>query len=80
MKVAIPKFYISDVIDKEILDKFNEILNILTSKGVKIDKIDMPYIEHAVPLYQIIALGEASSNLARYDGINMDIVPAKLKT
>lgn len=79
MKVAIPKFYISDVIDKEILDKFNEILNILTSKGVKIDKIDMPYIEHAVPLYQIIALGEASSNLARYDGIKYGYSTSKAK-
>lgn len=79
MKVAIPNFYISDVIDKEILDRFNEILNILTSKGVKIDKIDMPYIEHAVPLYQIIALGEASSNLARYDGIKYGYSTSKAK-
>ena len=69
MKVAIPKFYIGDAIDKQVLNKFNEIKNMLEKNGVKVDVIDVPFLEYAVPLYQIIALGEASSNLARYDGI-----------
>ena len=37
--------------------------------GIEIDIVDMKYLENAVSLYQIIALGEASSNLARFDGI-----------
>lgn len=69
MRIAIPKFYLNDAIDKEILAKFNEIREILLEKGVTIDVVDIPYIDYAVPLYQIIALGEASSNLARFDGI-----------
>ena len=69
MKIAIPEFYISDVIDKQILDKFNDIKKILEDNGATIDVVKVPYLEYAVPLYQIIALGEASSNLARYDGI-----------
>ena len=69
MKIAIPSFYISDVIDKEIIEKFNEIKKILESNGATIEIIDIPYISYAVPLYQVIALGEASSNLARFDGI-----------
>ncbi len=69
MKIAIPSFYISDVIDKEILDKLNSIQNLLKENGITIDIIDIPYLNYAVPLYQIIALGEASSNLARFDGI-----------
>lgn len=69
MKIAVPKFYISDIIDKEVLVKFNETRELLESFGVTIDEVDVPYIDFAVPLYQIIALGEASSNLARFDGI-----------
>ena len=69
MKIGIPKFYISDVIDKNILDKFKEIVSLLEDKGATIDYVDIDYIDKCVPLYQIIALGEASSNLARFDGI-----------
>lgn len=69
MKIAIPKFYISDVIDDEILKIFNNIKELLEKSGAKVDIIDIPYLEKAVPLYQVIALAEASSNLARFDGI-----------
>ena len=69
MKIAIPKFYVSDLIDKEILNRFNEIKNSLIENGAIVEEKDIPYIDKAVPLYQIIALGEASTNLARYDGI-----------
>ena len=69
MKIAIPEFYISDVIDKQILNKFNDIKKLLDDNGATVDVVKMPYIDYAVPLYQIIALGEASSNLARFDGI-----------
>ena len=69
MKIAIPKFYINDSINKEILDEFNKVCELLKSKGCTLDIVDIPLIEYAVPLYQVIALGEASSNLARFDGI-----------
>ena len=69
MKIAIPNFYVSDAIDKEIKDKFNEVLEILKKHNCTIDYVDINYIDKAVPLYQIIAMGEASSNLARFDGI-----------
>lgn len=69
MKIAIPSFYISDVIDKEVLGKVNSVKELLESNGVTVDVVDIPFIDYAVPLYQIIALGEASSNLARFDGI-----------
>lgn len=69
MKVLIPSFYVSDLIDKEILNKFKETISLLESMGVEITFKDVPYLEYAVCLYQVIALGEASSNLARFDGI-----------
>lgn len=69
MNIAIPNFYISDKIDSEILDKLDDVIKMLKENGCNISYIDIDYIDKAVPLYQIIAMGEASSNLARYDGI-----------
>lgn len=69
MKIAIPKFYVNDAIDDEIKDKLNSIIKLLEENGVEISYVDIKYIDKAVTLYQIIAMGEASSNLARFDGI-----------
>lgn len=69
MKIAIPKFYISDAIDSEIKEKLDDIISLLKENGCSIDYVDIKYIDKAVTLYQIIAMGEASSNLARFDGI-----------
>ena len=68
-KVAIPNFFVSDIVSKDILDNIKEIVKLLEKSGATVDYVDMKYIENTVTLYQIIAMGEASSNLARYDGI-----------
>lgn len=69
MKIAIPNFYVSDAIDQEIKDKLNVVIEILKKHNCTIDYVDINYIDKSIPLYQIIAMGEASSNLARFDGI-----------
>ncbi len=69
MKIAVPNYYMSDVIDLEVRDKVREVMKLLQEKGCIVEMIDIPYLEYAIPLYQTIALGEASSNLARFDGI-----------
>lgn len=69
MKIAIPKFYVNDAIDQEIKEKLNAVVELLKSNNCTIDYVDIDYIDKTVPLYQIIAMGEASSNLARFDGI-----------
>lgn len=77
MKIAVPKFYVSDVINPEIKNRVLEIIEFIKSKGVIVDYVDIKYIEYSVPLYQIIALSEASSNLARYDGVRYGYVTDK---
>ncbi len=69
LKIAIPNYYMSDVIDSEIRSNIAKIIELLKNKGCQIDYVDISYLEYAIPLYQVIALGEASSNLARYDGV-----------
>ena len=69
IKVAVPNFFMSDIVSDEIREKVKETIKILEDNKIKVDYIDMKYIDKAVTLYQIIAMGEASSNLARFDGI-----------
>ena len=73
LKIAIPNYYMSDVIDSEIRSNIEKIINLLKNKGCQIDYVDISYLEYAIPLYQVIALGEASSNLARYDGVRFGL-------
>ena len=68
-KVAIPNYFLSDFVDSEVRNKVLEIKELLESNNVKVDMVDINHIDMAVILYQIIAMGEASSNLARFDGI-----------
>ena len=69
MKIAVPNFFVSDIVNSEIIDKLKDTIELLKKLGATVDYIDMKYIDNAVTLYQIIAMGEASSNLARFDGI-----------
>lgn len=69
MKIAVPNYFMSDIVSKEIKDKIEETIDLLRKEGAIVDYVDVKYLENAVTLYQIIAMGEASSNLARFDGI-----------
>ncbi len=69
MKIAVPNYFMSDIVSNEIREKIESVIDVLKESGCKIDYIDIKYLENAVSLYQIIAMGEASSNLARFDGI-----------
>lgn len=69
MKIAIPTYFMSDITSPVIKNKVLEIKELLEKDGAVVDFVDMKYLDNAVNLYQIIAMGEASSNLARFDGI-----------
>ncbi|MEJ2774971.1 Asp-tRNA(Asn)/Glu-tRNA(Gln) amidotransferase subunit GatA [Sulfolobaceae archaeon RB850M] len=60
---------ILDYSQKEVQSIFNSLLNKLTSEGVEINEVELKYAEYALPAYYIIAMSEASSNLARFDGV-----------
>ena len=69
LKIGIPNYYMSDVVNSEVKNSILQTIELLKNNGCIIEYIDIDYLEYAIPLYQVIALGEASSNLARYDGI-----------
>lgn len=74
LKIAVPNYYMGEAITTEVKETIMDILNRLKQYGCQVDAIDIPYLEYAIPLYQTIALGEASSNLARFDGIKFGYV------
>ena len=69
MKIALPNYFMSDIVTEEIRREVEKTKNMLEENGAIVDYVDMKYLDKAVTLYQIIAMGEASSNLARFDGI-----------
>lgn len=69
IKIAVPNYFVSEVVDKEIVKKVEEMVDLFRKNGAIVDYVDLPYLENSVTLYQIIAMGEASSNLARFDGV-----------
>ncbi|MCD6221019.1 aspartyl/glutamyl-tRNA amidotransferase subunit A, partial [bacterium] len=69
IKVGIPGEYFVKGIDNEIKEKIENILRKLEREGVKLEKISLPHTEYGIAVYYIIATAEASSNLARFDGV-----------
>lgn len=69
IKIALPTYFMSDIASEEIRKEVEKTVDLLKQSGATVEKVDMKYLDKAVTLYQIIAMGEASSNLARFDGI-----------
>ena len=69
LKIGIPKEYKIDGISKEILNLWEKGVEVVKSLGCDVKEISLPHTKYALPTYYIIAPAEASSNLARYDGV-----------
>lgn len=69
LRVGVPKEYFSAGVDDEVKDAVFEALRLLEQNGAKIIEITLPSTQYAISTYYIIASAEASSNLARYDGV-----------
>jgi aspartyl-tRNA(Asn)/glutamyl-tRNA(Gln) amidotransferase subunit A len=68
-RVGIPKEYRMDGTDQDILDSWDKGIAWMKDAGAEIVDISLPHTKYALPAYYIIAPAEASSNLARYDGV-----------
>ncbi|UOR15624.1 Asp-tRNA(Asn)/Glu-tRNA(Gln) amidotransferase subunit GatA [Qipengyuania aquimaris] len=68
-KIGIPKEYRMDGTDQAILDSWEQGKAMLRDAGAEIVDVSLPHTKYALPAYYIIAPAEASSNLARYDGV-----------
>ena len=73
MRIGIPDDYFAEGIDPEVRQKVEAGIRLLERLGCKRVSIRMPHTEYAVAAYYIIATAEASSNLARYDGVRFGL-------
>jgi len=69
IKIGIPKEYFIPGLDTEVRSKIEAGIRLFENLGCEIQEISLPHTEYAVATYYLIATAEASSNLARYDGV-----------
>jgi aspartyl-tRNA(Asn)/glutamyl-tRNA(Gln) amidotransferase subunit A len=84
-RIGVPRA-ILEGIDDDVRRAFDAALDTLTQRGATIHDVELPHIEFGIPVYYLIAPAEASSNLARYDGVRygfrapLDAASANLRT
>lgn len=69
MKIGIPRDYFGEGLDTEVREAVLAAAKALEEKGAIVEEFDLSLVEYAVPAYYVIACAEASSNLARFDGV-----------
>lgn len=69
MKIGIPRDYFGDGLDPEVKAAVLGAAKKLEEKGAIVEGFDLSLVEYAIPAYYVIACAEASSNLARFDGV-----------
>lgn len=69
MKVGVPREYFAEGLDAEVRSKVEAAIQRLGELGCEIVDVSLPHTEYAIACYYIICTAEASSNLARYDGV-----------
>lgn len=69
MKIGIPRDYFGDGLDPEVKAAVLGAAKKLEEKGAVVEEFDLSLVEYAIPAYYVIACAEASSNLARFDGV-----------
>jgi aspartyl-tRNA(Asn)/glutamyl-tRNA(Gln) amidotransferase subunit A len=68
-KIGIPEEYFGDGLDDRVRKNIEEAIKVLEDNGAEVKKCSLPLTEYALAAYYIISSAEASSNLARFDGI-----------
>lgn len=80
VKIGIPKEYIQSGLNVEVKNSLDQATKKLEALGAKIEPISLPHTQYAVNVYYIVAPSEASSNLARFDGVRFGFRDKSSKT
>jgi aspartyl-tRNA(Asn)/glutamyl-tRNA(Gln) amidotransferase subunit A len=67
--LGVPKEFFGEGLDRDVKNRVNHAIDKLRSLGASVREISFPHLEYAIPTYYLIAMSEASSNLARFDGL-----------
>jgi aspartyl-tRNA(Asn)/glutamyl-tRNA(Gln) amidotransferase subunit A len=69
LKIGIPRDYFGEGLDSEVKESVLGVAEALKEKGAVVEEFDLGLVKYAIPAYYVIACAEASSNLARFDGV-----------
>jgi aspartyl-tRNA(Asn)/glutamyl-tRNA(Gln) amidotransferase subunit A len=69
VRIGLPKEYFSEKIDADVTRVTQDAIKAVQAQGAEIVEVSLPLVKYAVSIYYLIATSEASSNLARYDGV-----------
>lgn len=73
LKIGVPKEYMGKGIDPQTKERVLEALKVFESMGAEWEEISLPHTDYAVATYYLLASSEASSNLARFDGVRYGV-------
>jgi len=69
VRIGVPRAFVSEGVDASVLAAFDDALAVLRDTGATLVDIELPHAKYAIPVYYLVCTAEASSNLARYDGV-----------
>ena len=69
LKLGVPRHLLEDGVDRDVMAGFDTAIATLRRLGAQIHDVELPHSKYAIPVYYLVATAEASSNLARYDGV-----------
>jgi aspartyl-tRNA(Asn)/glutamyl-tRNA(Gln) amidotransferase subunit A len=69
LRIGVPRAVVGEGVDEDVRASLEAALSIFSDRGATIVDIELPHAAYAIPVYYLIATAEASSNLARYDGV-----------
>ena len=69
VRIGVPRAFLGEGVDAAVLTAFESALATLSARGAMLVDIDLPHASYGIPVYYLICTAEASSNLARYDGV-----------
>src|SRR6185437_7712146 len=80
LKIGIAKEYLGEGLDAEVRSATEAAVQKLARLGCEIVEVSLPHTKYAVPAYYIVATAEASSNLARFDGVRYGFRAAEVRS
>ena len=80
LRIGVPRAFVSEGVDSHVRRAFDEALDVLRDAGASIVDIALPHARYAIPVYYLVCTAEASSNLARYDGVKYGYRAAGVET
>ena len=69
VRIGVPRTFVAEGVDARVRAAYDAALETLRAQGATLIDIDLPHAKFSIPVYYLVATAEASSNLARYDGV-----------